>query len=627
MAFEVSGPTSTLTNSLLGNATNIVAYAQGRVATVDSYITNMQNAVLSLVAPVINPEFPTGGEMPSISIPDAPTFETPVWTAPGLPAAFTGELDLSDLTIEPFDEDPPTIQYGTAPTPFSGTMPDAPGVNLTFEDPTLTVNMPAPPALIGLNIVPFGGMTLPTFTESDPVLTAVTPTIREYTPGAQYTSALLTALKASLEDRITNGGTGLNQDVENAIWDRGREREARSASDAILDLERMEALGYSSVPGIYLAARTKIMTETDFANRGHSREVMIESARLELDNVKHALTTATQLEGQLIDYTNATEQRIFESTRYATEAGISIYNAQVQAFGAMVDVYRAKVGAYEARIRAEVAKVDAYRATIAAEEAKASINRSLVDQYRTMVDAALANVEVYKARIAGIQAKAEIEKAKVQVYGEQVRGYVAQINAYTAGVEGFRASLEAEKTKQQVYQSQVEAFSARVNATARISESRIEAFKGQISAYTAELEGYRATISGESARVDGVAKIAGVVSDTYKSTVAGASAYNELLTKRWQAVLDQNQRTAEIGIQAAKANAEMYVTTRSLALDAAKTGAQVAAQIGAAALNAVNYSGSVSSSESFGQSISASSSVSTSSSTSSSQNYNYNYSV
>lgn len=622
-------PSSILTASLLGTANGLVAYAQGRISSVDAFVNSLSTQVLSLQAPSITPEFPTGGSAPAISIPALPSFETPVWVAPGFPTAFTEVLETGDLDVAPFDDDPPVVNYGSPPTLFDGDMPDAPVVNFDYDDPTLTVNLPSVPDLLTLDIQPFEGMNMPTFSATDPVLTAVEPSIREYVPGAQYTSSLLTALKTTLEQRITAGGTGLNQDVENAIWDRGREREARAQADAIAQLEQMEALGYSAPPGIYLDARTKIITETDYANRGHSREVMIKSAELELDNVKTALTTATQLESRLMDYTNAVEQRVFDAAKYATEAGISIYNAKVQAFAAMTDVYRAKVQVYEAQVRAEIAKVDAYRATIAAEEAKASINRTLVEQYKVQVDAALSNIEIYKAQIAGIQAKAEIERTKVMVFGEQVRGFTAQINAYTAGVEGFRATVQAEQTKQQVYQSQVEAFTARVNASARQVEARVEAYKGLIAAKTAEYDGYRAAVAGESARVDGITKTSGVLADAYRSQVTGYASFNDTLTKQWQATLDQSQRVTEIGVSAAKANAELYITTRSLALDAAKTGASVSAQIGAAALNAVNFSGSVSSSESAGtsNSVSNSASFSTSDSGSISTNYNYNASV
>lgn len=621
-------PTSGLTASLLGTANGIVAYAQNRMAAVDGFVTNLSNMVLSLQAPSITPTFPSAGIAPAVGLPPAPTFTDPVWVAPGFPAPLAETLETGDLQIAPFDDNPPEIVYGTAPAPFAGAIPDAPGVDLEFDMPELSVELPSPPDLLSINITKFQRREVAQFDADDPQLTAVEPTIREYTPGGQYTSALLTTIKDALETRV-RGGTGLSAEVENAIWERGLEREARTQADALVQLDRMEALGFALPPGIYLDARLKIITETDAAARGHSREVMIKAAELELDNVKHALTTAVQLEAQLMDYTNAVETRIFEAAKYATEAQVAIYNAKVQAFGAMVDVYRTKVSIYEAEVRAEASRVEQYRAQIAGEEAKANINRSLVDQYRVRADIALSNIEVYKARIGGIQARAEIEKAKVEVFGAQVQGYTAQVNAYTAGVEGFRASVQAEATKQDVYRSSVDAFAARVNAYSKQVDARVAAYNGLIEAKRAEYQGYQAAVAGESARVDAITKNSTVKFEAYRATTSAIGVMNETLTKQWQATLDQNQQTARIGIEAAKANAELYVTTRSLALDAAKTGAQVAAQIGAAAINAVNFSGSVSSSEGYqaSESQSWSTNMSQSSSNSQSTNYNYNTSV
>lgn len=619
-------PSSGLTESLLGNASNIVAYAQSRVNVVDSFIGALSSSILTLQAPSITPEFPTGGDMPTIVVPTPPVFDTPVWVSPAIPEAFTEELDISDLELPAFAADLPTINYGTAPAAFTGIVPDAPAVTFDFDDPTLTIELPAAPNLLTLNISNFSGLDLPTFDATAPELTAVAPSIREWTPEDAYTSTLLTALKSTLEDRILNGGTGLG-DAEAAIWERGKEREARSSQDALLKLDEMEALGYMLPPGAYLDARLKIITETDYAERGHSREVMIESARLQLENVKHALSASVEVEGRLLEHTNQVEQRLFEATRYATEAGISIYNAKVQAFNAAVEVYRARAQVYEAQVRAEQSKVEVYRAQIAAEQAKAQINQALVEQYRVQTDVALSAIKIFEAQIAAIQTKADIEKSKVMIFGEQVKGYVAQINAYTAGVEAYRAQLQGEQTKQQVYASQVDAFTAQVNAAARQIETRVAAFRGRVEAKTAEFEGYRATVQGEAARVQALAQTNGVVADAYRATVQATASYNEVLTKQWQAVLEQSQRTAEIAVNAAKANAELYITTRTLGVEAAKTGAQVAAQIGAAAINAVNFSGSVSSSEGYSANESVSFVNSTSSSNSTSNNTNYNYSA
>ena len=611
----------------LGNPLGISAYADRQTDAANTYLLRLGDATAGLAPPTITPEFPVGGSAPALSIPAPPTMGAIVWTSPTAPDTFTGSVSIDDLLPEPFDDDPPALVIGSAPAAFTEAAPDAPGVNLVYEEPTLDLTLPAPPSLLTISVTPFSGLNMPTLTADEPVLSLVEPSIREYTPGAAYTSALLTTLKTKLQDWIENGGSGIDPAVENALWDRGREREARAAREAILKLEQMEALGYALPPGNYMDQRLKIITESEANDRGLSREVMIKAAELEQENLKVSLQAAQNLEGTLINYSNQVEERLFNATRYATEAGVSIYNAKVQAFGALVDVYRSKIQAYEAQIRAETAKVDAYRAQMEAERAKADVNQALVTQYKTQADVALSAIEIYRARIAGIQAKADIEKTKVEIFGEQVRAYGAKVNAYTAGVEGFRASLEAETSKQRAYQSQVDAYTARVGAAAKVADVRIAELKAQLDARGIEWDGYRAAIQGESARVQAIAQGNTSLAESYRAEISGVSAYNEVLTKQWQATLDQNQRTAEIAVSAAKANAELYVTTRSLALDAAKVGAQVSSQLGAAALNAINWSTSLSTSNSWANSTSFSNSISDAFSESVSTSYNYNYSV
>lgn len=609
----------------LGDPTGISAYASQQTNSANAYIIQLGALSASLAPPVISSEFPDAGIAPALISATPPTMEPVLWTAPDAPAAFTSVLDIGDFMPAPFDEDPPELLFGTAPTAFTDNAPDAPGIDLVFDYPELELTLPAAPSLLALSITPFDGLNMPTIDFTLPELTVAAPSIREYTPGADYTSSLLTSLKASLEDRIVNGGTGLAADVETAIWDRGREREARSAADAQAELERMETLGYSLPPGVYLDARLKIATELAYAGRGYGREVAIKQAELEQSNVLAALATSTQLESASMSYANQVEQRLFDSCKYATEAGVAIYNAQVQAYAAYLDAYKTKVNIYEALVRGELARVDAYKATIQAEQAKADINRSLVEQYKVQVEAALANVEVFKARIGVIQTRAEIEKTKVMVFGEQVRAYAARIGAYTAGVEGFRATIQAEGAKQDAFRSQVDAYKAQVEAGTKVIDSRIAAFRANLEANTSAWEAYKSAYQAQSARAQAIAAGNSSLAESYKAQVQGIASYNEVLTKQWSVAFDQARAVSEIGVGTAKANAELYVTTRSLALDAAKVGAQVSAQLGAAALNAINWSQSYSTS--FGVSNGFSQSDSSSSSDSTSTSYNYNYSV
>jgi hypothetical protein len=430
----------------IGTPGDIIARADSEIARANTFILKLGELTTGLTPPVITPVFPDGGSAPALTVPALPTFSGATWVSPAAPSAFTETLTVTDLIPAAFSETAPVLAYGTAPAAFSETAPDSPAITTTFTDPTLNLTLPAAPDLLSISVTPFGGLNLPTFSADEPVLSVVAPSVREYVPGTQYTSALLTQLQTTLLERLTNGGTGLSAEAENALWDRARERDYRSQAAQILELERMETLGYTFPSGVFLDARLRIMTESAATMAGTSREIMVKQAELEQSNVQSALQAAQQLEGTLINYSNSVEQRLFDATKYATEAGVAIYNAQVQAYQSLVDVYRTKVQIYEAQVRAEIANVDAYRAQIEAERAKADVNTALVNQYRVKADVALSAIEIYKAEISAIQTKAEIEKLKVEVFGEQIKAYGAKVNAYTAGVEGYRASLEAEST-------------------------------------------------------------------------------------------------------------------------------------------------------------------------------------
>lgn len=606
-----------------------VAFAYTEVNAANQFLLKLGQAAANLVPPVINANFPAGPAAPPVVLPPPPTTATIVWSAPALPQPFADQLSVDSIIPAAFTDLAPVPLYGTAPALVTDPIPSAPGITIPADIPDLTISLPSPPALLSLNIGTFGGINMPTLDPTIPTLTLDAPSIREYIPGQGYTSGLLTSLRTRLQNTLDNGGTGFNPAVEQAFYDRLREKEARSRSDSLKDLDKMEFLGFMLPPGIYLDARLRITTESDFVNRGSAREIMIKAAELEQENIKIALGSAVTIEGTLISYTNNVEQRLFDSCKFATEAGISIYNARVQAYIAFLDAFKARVAIYEAQVRGELAKVEVYKAQLEAERTKADINKTLVEQFKVQIDAALSAVEIYKARIGAIQSKVEIEKLKIQVFGEQVKAYGTQVGAYTAGVEGYRATIQAEGAKQDAYKSRVQAYTAQVEAATKVIEAKVKVYEGRIAGKSAEYDGYKAAISAESARVGAIADTNKSIADVYRATVQADASYNEVLTKQWDATITQAAKIADVSIATAKANAELYITSRTQVIEAAKVGATVCAQLGAAALNAIHFSNSNSYSESASKSDSTSDSASSNKSESSSlsQSTNYNYSL
>ncbi len=619
-----------------GDPSKMFLESQQLVTLAESYITQLQAQAGQLAAPTINVTFPTISAAPIPGQATTPPLETVTWTVPGQPPPFNGTVDVSGLIIGPFTGVAPTLNFGTAPVPFAGVAPDPPVVNLDFTYPTVAITLPEPPPLMTLDTVTFPTIVVPPFNATVPTLTALAPGPFNYRPDALYTSQLLTDLEEDLDLAITTGQyTHLNAQAQQAIWDAGRDREYRQQAAALNELNRMEVLGYAFPPGVFVDARIKIQTETNYTIAGLSRDIMAKQAELQLENIVKARENATTLEGRLIEYANQTAQRTFEAAKYATEAGIALYNAQVQAYTASLEAYKTQALVYDTQIKAIMAQVQVVQAQIEYEKTKAEINTALVQQYATEVQAQMAVLEIFKTQVEIIQTQANVEKIKVDIYGAEIQAFVGRINAYTAEVEGYKASVEAQATIEQAFKTEVDAYTAQVNAGVAQINARVAVFHSQVEAYQAQLSGYDSAIKGMIGQAQAASMFNTATAEVFKAQVAAIQSYNQVLTSQWEAVINEQTQITQVAVSAAKANGDLYISARGLSLDASKVGAQVCAQLGAAALGAISWhnssqwssSESSSDSNSIGVSTTHNTNVSTSDSTSVSTSQNQNNSV
>jgi hypothetical protein len=557
--------------------------------------TNFMDALKTagyFAPPVINPNFPTVTSAPSIAGATMPALQAVAWVVPAAPAAFSQTPpDVSNYLPGPFTGAAPALSFMALPTKDYGSAPASPPIDLNFTMPTLNLNLPSVPPLMSLDTIAWNGVSTPTLNVSVPQLTAVAPTILPYLESGVYVSALLTSLEADLQHAMDEGvWTGLPGSIETALWDRAREREYRAQADALAELERMESLGYAFPPGVYLDARLKVQTETQNTNVGSSREIMIKQAELTLENVTKSRQIAADLEGKLMDYTNSVAQRAFESSKFVAEAAIQIYNANVEAYKANLEGFRTQASIFETQMRGAQMQVDIFKAELEAEKIKVDMNTALVQQYEAQIRAASLFVEIYKAELGAIETQANLQKIIVEAYSEQIKAYVGQVNAYSAEIEAYKAQIESQGAIENVYKTQVDAYAATVHAGAAEASAVIEGFKAQVSAYTAQLDGYKASVSSMAEQARAASEYNTSTADVFRSEVQGLAAYNEVLTKQWEATMNISEKIAEVAISAAKSNGDLFIASKNIAVEAEKGGAQVAAQLGAAALNAVHFS-------------------------------------
>ena len=141
--------------------------------------------------------------------------------------------------------------------------------------------------------------------------------------------------------------------------------------------------------------------------------------------------------------------------------------------------------------------------------------------------------------------------------------------------------------------------------------------EASIQIYQAKIAGFDAVIRGLVGEAQASASYNTAIASVYSAEASALSAYNEAIIKAWEAVINEQEKITEIAVAAAKANGDLYIAARGLSLDASKVGAQVNAQLGAAALGAISWHSSISQGNSF----------SSSDSTSKSTNYNNNNST
>lgn len=541
------------------------------------------------------------GTIAAPNLPDVPDLPALPQVGFTVPADMPGALDLAslpDVEVAGFDLQPPSMDFGAAPQVVIGQAPALPQMREVAIPDAPQVSLPEAPEFLSLTTHSFGGVNLHEGwldkLDEVPELQLLEPAPFTFQRAPGYASQLLENLKAVIRARI-QGGTGLDPAVEQAIWDRSRDRETQIALAREREVMRgSEALGFPLPSGALAGQLADARREYHDKLSGLARDIAIKQAELEQANVKDAIAQGLALEGQLMDQALQLDRLSFDAAKTAADHSIAAHNAALERYRALLDGYRAFAMAYETVIKAEMNKVEVYKALLQAEQTKADINQSLVARYKAEIDGRMAAVEIYKARVQAAQTLVSLEQTRIQAGSEQIRAFVATVNAETSKVELFKARAQAEATKQDAYKSQVQAYSAYTGAQAERARVAIAQTQAKISAKELEWSGWKARLSAEVAKMDAAAKQSAILVDGYRVSANAIEAKAASYMRRWEADIKQYEASSTISLQAAKINTDAAIQTNNARLEAAKIGMATAAQRVASAWSMVSASAAIS---------------------------------
>lgn len=419
---------------------------------------------------------------------------------------------------------------GTAPDINNITVPDAPSFPTAFDPPTLLdIVVPGAPTT-----------TLPEFTAVSPVIDFSAPDNLDVVLAENFVTAgndmrrvfesevdnYLTKINpeyhnqmASLEAKLASflmGGTALSVEVEQAIYNRARDKtnaEYLKTRDTIF--AEGAKRGFTIPGGAQYSALSQARQAAADNNARAAMDIAIKQAELEQQNMQFAVTQSANLRGVVLNATVGLAGNLVQLNGQALEyakqlvgALLEVYNARIKLVTTMVEIYKADAAVYESRLKAALAVYEVYKAELEGIRAQVDIDQAKVAAFTAQVNAWGAVASLYKAQVEGAMAAAQIEKVRADIFGTEVQAYSAQVNAKQAEWQGFTAQVNGNNALASIYKTEVEAYGEEVRAY----QTKVQGYTAEVQAvatrneaaarvYTASIQGYTAAVQGAAAEI------------------------------------------------------------------------------------------------------------------------------
>jgi len=606
-------------NYATANATGFVTLARGALSAAQGAVADAGFGEVVYV-PASLPGAPSTPALPS-----APAIDPVRMDLPMSPASPADALELPSLDLghaPTFTALAPSTEFPTQPTQL-GAAPGAPQIvtNFVFPDPPAALSTALPPA----PTLPFRTepatpeILLPSFDQRTPEHLGGAPTDGAEVMNQTYSMQSLLSQQntdayvdawiekhspghheqmARLEARLTEamqGGTGINPQVEDAIYARAQERndvEAARVRDAAYG--EAASRGFTLPTGALMAAIARARQDAANNNLKASSDIVVMKAEMEQKNFQFAISTSAQLRSTLLSAAQSYMGHVVSINGQAMDYAksvfsnvVEIYNASVRAFSARVEAYRGYAAVYESQVRAASLKLDVYRGEIAALQAMTDVDQTRIEAYKTQIDAVASMIKLYQAQIDAVQGRASLEKLKLEVFQVQTQSFGAQVQAKNAEWGGYTARLGGEEAKMRMYGAQVGAYAAQVGAYKAVVDAKLSNIaavsatnQANASMYNASVQSFVSQVSAETSKANAQNENNRSVINAFDREITGFMAQTNLALARYKAEAEVSLQNATGDLSAqtesARAKSQYGATLAQISNDGAKIYGQLA---------------------------------------------------
>jgi hypothetical protein len=210
-----------------------------------------------------------------------------------------------------------------------------------FDVPTLDINVP-------IIEIPDINIDLPPVLDDLDLELVITGTLPS--PPVFNDSQVAAGLDVAFDriyDTLENGGTGITEEVEDAIYDRARSRLDDEFRDELEKLENFySSRGHVAPPGVIAGMTTRLSSEVVRKSEDLNNDILVNQTKLAQSQIQFALATVIELfKTRLQEYATKVQAYTAEIQGYISkiQAQVAVIEAQVKAFEANVNQYIATV--------------------------------------------------------------------------------------------------------------------------------------------------------------------------------------------------------------------------------------------------------------------------------------------
>lgn len=538
------------------------------------------------------PVAPSEPAIPGIStlVPDMPALAELVLKSAGDPPP---DLDLSGL-----------LAY-TAPDAPNSPLPQEPETNVQLIPIEVegrgTINIPVPPTLEQLGVVPFPSINMPTFQGQRPNVSIQVPSDGQIAfAELEYTPELAEGIRSALASML-QGGTGLPLHVEQAIFDRGRAREDRATLKAVQEVdEDMSTRNLVEPNGVLPRRLREVRTDARDRVSALNRDLTIRVAEIGIENIRQAVSPAIAWEQVLIAKVEAVNQRSFQMAIYARDYGLKRVDALVAIGNLQQQAYATDAAVFRELIAAELSKLQELEGRIKLEQLKGAVNENLIREYEAQWKGVQAMADFYKTDVEAAKVKGEINIQRIQQAELDVRKYVASVEGYGKVWDAHRAQVDASLAPLRAAEIITGAYGKRVDAHRSLVESTIAENRIQIDANGQTIDLTRLALQRaeqqrlvEVAAVDAILRRWSSATDLFQAKGVVAQAESASRDRIVALAIEQNRTAAQFAGQENERALQQMLKIAELRERGLEAAAQALTQLTASSQSAIGLTASI----------------------------------